>query len=197
MADFKSSLASLLSFASCDTDAAVSEILTKYKNYQALAASDYDGLCRVPNLNSEAALLIRLAYSLAVRRQTDKFKLGAAHSEEEMLEYFRAVFFTLPNETVYAMMLDGRGRVTSSHIVSEGTVNASAVLPRRVLELAVASGASEVILAHNHPMGYATPSIEDIETTSTLKRLLEASGRRLSAHYIIATDGYYKIDTGI
>ncbi len=195
MADFKSALNSLLSFASGDAESSVSELLKRYKNYESLAVAEYDELCRMQNVNSDAALLIRLAYSLAARRETDKFKFGAHHTEEEILAYFRALLFTLPNETVHAMMLDDRGRVTSSVVVSEGTVNASTVLPRRVLELAVASDASAVIIAHNHPLGYASPSIEDIETTSTLKRLLESSGRRLLSHYILATDGFYKIDT--
>ena len=195
MTDFESSLERMLQFASCDASLAVEDILKRYRNHQSLAVSEYDELSRMPSVGPDAAMLIRLAYCLASRSKTDKFKLGAVHTEEEILDYFRAIFYCLPIETVYALLLDDRGRVTFSDIISEGTVNASAVLPRRVLELAVKCGASSVIIAHNHPLGYATPSLEDIETTHILKRMLNSTGRDLLAHYIIASDGvYFKID---
>lgn len=194
MADFKIALTSLLAFSVGDAEACVSGIMARYKNFPSLALADVDELSRIPGMDADKALLIKLAYSLASRREIDKFKIGTAHSEEEILSYLKAFFFNLPNETVHAIMLDAKGRVTHSAVVSEGTVNTSAILPRKILELAVTYGAKSVILSHNHPLGYATPSVEDIETTTALKRLLESSGRTLSAHYVIANDGYYKID---
>ena len=195
MIDFETSLRRILDFAGGASDKAAEDIIKRYRNHQSLAVAEHDELERMPTVGSDAAMLIRLAYCLSARSQTDKFKLGVIHSEEEILDYLKATFYCMPNETVYALLLDDRGRVTFSTVVSEGTVNASAVLPRRVLEMAVKGGARSVILAHNHPLGYATPSVEDIETTHVLKRMLESTGRELLAHYVIASDGmYYKID---
>ena len=195
MKDFDTSLKRILEFATGTEATAAEDLIKRYRNHQSLAVAEYDELEKIPSVGGDAAMLIRLAYFLAARSETDKFKLGATHSEEEILDYLRATFYAVPNETVYALLIDDRGRVTFSAVVSEGTVNASTVLPRRVLELAVKSGARSVILAHNHPLGYATPSIEDVETTHLLKRMLESTGRELLAHYVIASDGmYYKID---
>ena len=195
MKDFESSLKRILEFATGTEPTAIYDLVRRYRNHQSLAVAECDELEKIPSVGSDAAILIRLAYFIAARAETDKFKLGAVHSEAEILDYLRAVFCCAPNETVYALLVDDRGRVTFSAVVSEGTVNASTVLPRRVLELAVKHGARSVILAHNHPLGYATPSIEDVETTHLLKRMLESTGRKLLAHYVIASDGmYYKID---
>ena len=189
MTDFESSLRRILEFAVGTEETAADDLIKRYRNHQALAVAEYDELEKMPSVGGDAAMLIRLAYFLAARAETDKFRLGAVCTEDAILNYLRALFYCSPNETVYALLLDDRGRVTFSHFVSEGTVNASAVLPRRVLELAVKGSARSVILAHNHPLGYATPSIEDVETTHILKRMLESTGRELLAHYVIASDG--------
>ena len=195
MTNFESSLKKVLSFATGTSPTAADDIIKRYRNYKSLAVAEYDELAKMPSVGQDAAMLIRLAYCLASRSRVDNFKLGVPHSEDEILEYLRAIFYCLPNETVLALLLDDEGRVTFSWVVSEGTVNASTVLPRRVLELAVKGSAKSVILAHNHPLGYATPSVEDIETTHVLKRMLNSTGRELLAHYIIASDGmYYKIN---
>lgn len=195
MTDFKSSLEGILNFAVGTESSAADDLLKRYRNYQSLAVAEYDELMKIPSVGPDAAMLIRLSYLLAARSRVDKFKLGVVHTEDEIVDYLMAAFYCLPNETVQVLLLDDRGRVTFSAVVSEGTVNASAILPRRVLEIAVKGEARSVILAHNHPLGYATPSVEDIETTHVLKRMLNSTGRELVAHYVIASDGmYYKID---
>ena len=195
MTDFKSSLEGILNFAVGTESSAADDLLKRYRNYQSLAVAEYDELMKIPSVGPDAAMLIRLSYLLASRARVDKFKLGVVHTEDEIIDYLMAAFYCLSNETVQVLLLDDRGRVTFSTVVSEGTVNASAILPRRVLEIAVKGEARSVILAHNHPLGYATPSVEDIETTHVLKRMLNSTGRELVAHYIIASDGmYYKID---
>ena len=197
MTSFESSLRRILSFATGASPDAADAIIKKYRSFQTLAVAEYDELAKMPSVGADAAMLIKIAYFLSARAEVDKFKLGISHSDEEILDYLRALFYCTPNETVYALLLDDRGRVTLSELLSEGTVNAATVLPRRVLELAVRGGARSVILAHNHPLGYPTPSVEDIETTHTLKRMLESTGRELLAHYVIASDGmYFKIDPG-
>ena len=195
MTDFKSSLEGILNFAVGTESSAADDLLKRYRSYQSLAVAEYDELMKIPSVGPDAAMLIRLSYLLASRARVDKFKLGVVHTEDEIVDYLMATFYCLPNETVQVLLLDDRGRVTFSAVVSEGTVNASTVLPRRVLEIAVKGEARSVILAHNHPLGYATPSVEDIETTHVLKRMLNSTGRELVAHYVIASDGmYYKID---
>ena len=195
MTDFEASLRRILEFAAGTEPTAADELMKRYRNHQSLAVAEHDELEKIQSVGANAAMLIRLAYCLSTRAETDKFKFGVCHSEEEILDFLRATFYCMPNETVYALLVDERGRVTFSGVVSEGTVNASTVIPRRVLEMAVKGGAHSVILAHNHPLGYATPSLEDIETTHVLKRMLKSTGRELLAHYVIASDGmYFKID---
>ena len=74
--------------------------------------------------------------------------------------------------------------------VGEGSVNSAAVPIRRIVEMALASNASSVVLAHNHPSGFAVPSEEDVHTTYRLAMALSAVEIQLVDHIVVA-DGDY------
>ena len=193
-ADMREYIIPVLKRAVADPETVSTRLLERFGTVSKLAFADYDELLAVEGMNEAAALILRLSFSLAARCETDKFKLNVKHTEEEIVGYLKALFFSLSNETVYLLTLDSEGRVTSSEYMGEGTVNSSSVLPRKLLEVAIKKRASSVILAHNHPMGVATPSVDDIEVTSTIASLFRASERELLCHYVIAGDKHYKIE---
>ena len=192
--EFYKSLVSILGYAVKEPELVAERLVKRYECFSRLAATEYDELLNVEGLGRSGVNLIRVAMALASRRETEKFKFGISHTEDEIIAFLKATFYTLPNENIYVLLLDVAGRVTFCAHLGEGTVNATSVIPRKVLELAIKHNGSEVILAHNHPVGYTTPSREDIETTLLVKSLLENSGRRLIAHYIVAVDEHFKID---
>ena len=194
--DFVRVLEGLLSYTVADPARAANDLADKYKNYENLAVIEYDELAAIESLGEGGANLIRLAYAVTSRRVTDKFKLGRPHTEEEILAFLKGLFYSLPNETVYVLLLDEARRVTFCEFLGEGTVNASSFMPRKVLELAVKRGARYAILAHNHPAGYAKPSVEDVAVTEMLKGLFASSGRELIGHYIFSGNEYHSIDMG-
>ena len=74
-------------------------------------------------------------------------------------------------ETFCVILLDARKKMISAEIVTNGLVDCSLVHAREVYRSAVRKNACAVILAHNHPTGDASPSVEDIRIT---KQLIEA-----------------------
>ena len=63
--------------------------------------------------------------------------------------------------------------------------------PREVFKEAYLSGASSIILVHNHPTGNVIPSSNDIETTNKLKEIGELMGIKVIDHIIIGKKKYY------
>ena len=55
---------------------------------------------------------------------------------------------------------------------------------------ALATGASSVVLAHNHPSGIAVPSTDDIQATRRVYAALSAVEIALADHIIVAEDDY-------
>ena len=165
----------------------ISERLTeRYTSFNEIAEADTDALAEATGGDGSVALYIKLAVALASRRVCDVFKFGKRHTAEEVENYLKHLFFGLPVETVYILSIDKNGKAVACDKVAEGTVNFSNVTPRKLLEVARRRGACEVIIAHNHPGGYAQPSNDDIAATELLRELLSASDIRLVNHYVVA-----------
>lgn len=192
-ADFKERLASVLAYASKDCDAAVIAIEERFSTVRSLLTASLDELSEIPGLGEQGAFLLRLSFELGARRVIDRFKFGKSHTEEEIIEYFKARFLCKTNETVYCMFLDERERAISCDFITEGTVSASDPLPRRMLEIAIKRRAKYVIVAHNHPGGISKSSPSDIRVTADIANLLLSSGKMLLCHYVIAGNEHEKI----
>lgn len=187
-------IAKILSFEVKEPEIAAREIAERYQSIYSLSAADTDELAKLPHLGAKGAHLLHLVMSLRSRAGTDSFKLGRKHTEEEIVEFLKSLFFSLSNETVYLLLLDDKERVSSCEFICEGTVNATNILPRKLLEVMIKKNSRAAILAHNHPYGMAKPSAEDVDTTVRIASLLESAERRLVDHYIVAGNEYCKVD---
>ena len=169
----------------------ISEVLTdRFSSFSALARAElYEIDSAIDNLS--VASYIKIASELAVRRVTDRFKFGRAHTDEEIENYLRAVFLCKAVETVYLISIDSSDRVISSDNVCDGTINRLGIIPRRLLEIAHRRGARKVIIAHNHPGGIAEPSRDDISTSAAVMEAFCASGIEILKNYIVS-DGEIK-----
>ncbi len=96
-------------------------------------------------------------------------------------------------EHVFAILLDSKNQILRIETVHIGTLNASLVGPREIFRIAIREGASSLILAHNHPSGDPTPSVEDIDLTH---RMVDV-GRMLDIpvldHVILGDPGYVSL----
>ncbi len=160
----------------------------KFGDIYTLASATDNDICEAVDGEMSIVLYIRLAFSLAKRRITDAFLFGKRHTEKEISQYLKAQFVGLVDETLLVLSTDTDGRIIALDYAGEGTVSLSAVLPRKILDLATKRGASGVILAHNHPRGYAEPSDDDVKSTHTLSEVLSSAGITLINHYVVAGD---------
>lgn len=112
-------------------------------------------------------------------------------SLEEIHASMLPLFYGAVNEQVYAMFLDDRNHPLRLLKVAEGSTNDTAFSKRGLAQQAVRLGATQLVLAHNHPMGTGMPSAQDIDFTDQLGRLLGALGIRLLDHIIVDPAGDY------
>lgn len=195
--DFGSSLEKVLAFPIGEQKSyeCVDRLLEKYGSIGTVFSEFEEEISQTGNVSMNIALLIKLIAYVQGRRITDNFKFGEKHTELEIREFIGALFLGLSVETVYAILLDGEGRVISVEHISEGTVNASDIIPRKILECANRKKAKAIIIAHNHPKGNENPSKDDIITTGRLFNLFAAVGIRLAAHYIVADGNVGRIES--
>ena len=161
-------------------------LIKRYGRLSTVLSEDLDKICRVGNISLNTALFIKLIGYIHSRRITDLFDTGRVYSQSEIVEYIKALYVGLSKETIYILSFDSKGRFISCDYMGEGTVGATDVYPRRLLECAMKNKATSVMLAHNHPLGTATPSKDDTVAMCQLTDLFCGAGIKLEAHYIVA-----------
>lgn len=178
-------LEKLLRFAcgnKCETDAA--KISEAFASGADIASTGAHVLQNLSGCTEQTADFIRLVAALTSRRITDNFKIGKKYSISEIERYVCALLFHLEVESVYMLSFDKNGKLLSADIITEGTVNSSPFLPRKMADIALRRKAASVILAHNHPSGNLTASDNDVSVTLLAESVLRDANVRLDAHYI-------------
>ncbi len=94
-------------------------------------------------------------------------------------------------EHFVAIYLDGRHRVIAVHVAHVGTASSCPVHPREVLLPAVHLSAAAMVVAHNHPSGDATPSVEDRTLTERIRKAGELLGIECLDHVVLGERRFY------
>lgn len=174
-----------------DTNELAHRLMEHYGTLDAVLTAPLEELTQISGIGENAAALIRL-----VPRLAQKARLSAAAREivlsdaERMGEYLLERFRGEKNEVIYQLCLDRKGKLIVCRRLNEGGVDSSELNIRRLVENALLSSASMVVLAHNHPSGIALPSPEDYVTTDRVEEALRVVGVQLVDHIIVADDDY-------
>lgn len=114
----------------------------------------------------------------------------AADSPQRAFNYLRSIFeqedLDLNREHFVVLALNTRCYGTGFKVVSSGTLTECLISPREVFRAAIVLNAAQIIVAHNHPSGDATPSASDAEVTRELRQCGEHMGIPVLDHLVLA-----------
>lgn len=170
---------------SLDVERVLSAISLSSGLERLLAKSPADLSCAL-SVSVKEAVYIKIMLALCMRGVTDNFKGGGRYADEQIAEYLKARFYARENEFVCLLSFDGKGRFIASDNLGGGTVNYSGIVPRMTMEKAILRGAKSIYIAHNHPGGYASPSIEDINAIESLYKLYSATNISFDKSVIVS-----------
>ena len=108
-------------------------------------------------------------------------------------QYLVPFFHGEQEEVVYLLCLDAKCKALCCVPVHRGSITVASISVRKIVQTALNQNAASVVLAHNHPSGYALPSQEDLDTTRTLQTALQSVGIVLADHIIVADDDYVSL----
>ncbi len=97
-------------------------------------------------------------------------------------------------EHIVALFLNSRFEVISKRVICIGSLDGVSVLPRDIIIPALEVNASSVVIAHNHPSGDSTPSLEDIDITKRISDGLELVGLSLLDHIVIGKNEWKRVE---
>lgn len=88
-------------------------------------------------------------------------------------------------ENFIVICLNTKNEPNAIHTVGVGTLNSSQIHPRELFKTSILANSASIIVAHNHPSGDPTPSMEDIEITKRLTDAGKLLGIEILDHIII------------
>ena len=87
-------------------------------------------------------------------------------------------------------LLTRNNRVLGVSILSVGNSNCTTISAKEILQLAIKTNSSAIIMCHNHPSGNLEPSKCDIDMTRRIKEICEICDITLLDHIIITSEGH-------
>lgn len=133
--------------------------------------------------DSEKQSVIKLAMKVLAARHRAGRPLS---SPSETRNYLRLRMGDYPNEVFGCLFLDSQHRIIAVRELFQGTLNASAVYPRVVVQKALELNAAATMFFHNHPSGVSEPSTADEAITHRLKEALALIDVRVLDHFVVA-----------
>ena len=172
-----------------DTNELAHRLLKQFGSLRGVLSAPVQELACVSGVGQQAALLLGMVPILC-RRAAQREKEQILNSVDACGAYFTELLGSSRREMLWQVCLDGKGKLLTCRCIGKGTVSASPVHVRQVVENALYAGASTIILAHNHPSGVALPSDADVLVTRRIQEALAPLGIRLADHIIVADDDY-------
>ena len=174
-----------------DTNPIAHRLMERYGSLSAVLAAPIEDLKKVQGIGESAAILLKAAGQIGSKaRMADAEQNRPLTSVEAVGAYLLDRFAGETHEIVYQLCLDRKGKLLACKRLSDGGAASATIDVRKVVENAILTSASTVILAHNHPSGVALPSDEDCAATTGVQRALGTIGVTLVDHIIVADDDF-------
>lgn len=177
-----------------DTNPIAHELMDTFGSVAAILDADIENLVQVKGISEHSAILIKLISEFVRKYHDNSLGTGIVFNDAKCLgDYLVKRYAGVTKETVLLLCLSSSGELINEIKICEGSVNSASFGVRTIIEAAVKTKASAVVLAHNHPKGKAVPSSDDIWTTRTLSKAVELSGIEFYDHFVVAGNEYASI----
>ena len=176
-----------------DTKETAKQLIKRFGHIPGVLSASVKELAEVKGIGPQAALFLKVADAfIAFYFDQRAISTGVQFTQlAELFDYLKATIGRSPNEVMRVLYLSSQNKLDFAENLSEGTVSETVVLPRKIVETALARRATTVIIAHNHPAGVPEPSDNDDQVTEQVRRALQTVGITLQEHMIIGEDGFY------
>ena len=180
-----------------DTCELARSLIKEFGSFFAVIDAPFEVLKAFPGMGEAAAAHLKLMLKFYRKYRLSKWQDGKKNTvlrnSAHVRDFLVDKFIGCDKEEFIVVCLDSQDRVLFVDRMSKGSINAVSVSVPEIVSSAVLHKASKVIVAHNHVVGDALPSVQDCETTNILSGALENVGIMLEDHIIVCDDEYISI----
>ncbi len=177
-----------------DTNELAHNLLDTFGSFSGVLDASKEDLMRFPGITENGVCLLKaIMPSARLYNETKNFTSKCFSNRQLAADYLANKFMGRTYETVFLLCLNNKGKLLSCNKISEGDDISVSISARIVIEEVFKTGATAVLLGHNHPKGFAFPSPSDIKSTMDIARALFNVGVRLLDHIIVADGDYISL----
>ena len=175
-----------------DCKPAAKAAMAHFKTLSSVFEAPAEALTQVTGIGPHNAIALRLVKSVADRYLRQRIiDRPVLNDSKALFDFLTHSLRDLARERFVALFLDAQNRVLDTAVLFEGTLTASAVYPREVIQAALEHRAAALIFAHNHPSGDPAPSADDRVLTRRLIFACRAVGITVHEHLVVGANRYY------
>jgi len=166
--------------------------LKRFKTLQAVIEAPPEQLQEIKGIGPKNIFGIKLVQAVAERYLQKKLiKKDPIRSSKELFEYLYHSLRDKKREIFKVVFLDAQNKIIAIEDLFEGTLTASSVYTREVVQTALRHHAAGLFLVHNHPSGEPRPSSKDRLITRELIHACRVMGITVHEHLIIGDNTYF------
>ncbi len=172
-------------------------LLKRFGDIYNVFEASAEELMMVEGIGPQAAalLMMQAAYTrrYIVERYCEERKQNPNNislSRENAGDYIINFFYGYKDEILMMFALDANLKVKSSVRLAKGTIDKVQFFAREIMQNALSSKATYVIIAHNHPNGVLQASENDLFFSMELEKALDYVGIKLIDHIIVSGKQY-------
>ncbi len=177
-----------------DTNDIAHELIERFGDFNGVLDAPVEELVKVNGVGENTATLLRLTRDIALKYNESKsMQKVSVGLEQRISDFLRLKYAGETREVVYLLCVNSHGKLQRCVKICDGSPDAATLDNRMVVEAVVRFDTTNVILAHNHPQGFAVPSVADVKATQALIPVLQAIGVNLADHIIVSLDDTFSM----
>lgn len=175
-----------------DTKAIAKQLIAEFGSLRAVLLSSHEVLAKVPNMTRNASLFIASLPEIARRVGTSEHKnKPKLESLFQIKDYLTKLFSNMQEEAVYLLALDSLGKLKEQIKIAQGECDQCKISIKKLVINCVNLNSANVYIVHNHPVGNASPSVQDIKFTKWVKQAMEIMDINLVDHLIFSNEDIF------
>lgn len=168
-----------------DTNDTAHRLLEDNRGLMGVMSADINALGLTEGVGPKSAMLLNLMGALlhraAVEQRPETPRFDTCKKVREFVEPY---YVGVGVERVYVIALDNGMRMIDFYVACEGTVNEAYPIARSIARRSLIKNASAIVIAHNHPDGFAIATAQDRDFTNKLEQSLKLVGVTLLEHLL-------------
>lgn len=175
-----------------DVNPLAHSLINRFGNIGAVLEADEEALMEIDGMGEVASQFLTSIIKIYNYYEKEKAKLiTRINNNQEAIDYAKGLLKGKLTEELILICLTPNNRVSSVEIVAKGTTSEAQVSIRKLTDIISRHKVNNIIVAHNHPKGSATPSPDDDRLTKALVMSMAINEVHVIDHVIIAGEEHY------